>query len=225
MQRLVGLTVHIPYKPPNAARAWTADRPVVLGDGFLVYCAADDGSRTTRSARQTACHRTRAAPPHGELRRTETAGQAADGPPPDLIDTEEVTGSIPVSPTTSSQFVGRFPYIGAGLEIIFPQVFRELRRVSAADRVPERHVSYLVNGALASAQHHAGGVVTIHWRYSGGTETSSCEVKAVAAMADGRRRVAVDLAGQRGRRASATSCHDGRRQARDARSIAPGAGG
>jgi hypothetical protein len=78
------------------------------GDGFLVCCAADDGSRTKRSARQTACHRTRAAPPHGELRRTETTGQAADGPPPDLIDTEEVAGSNPVSPTILLAIMARF---------------------------------------------------------------------------------------------------------------------
>jgi len=35
-------------------------------------------------ARQTACHPTSAGPHHGGPRRTETAGQAADWPPPDL---------------------------------------------------------------------------------------------------------------------------------------------
>src|SRR3954452_9348609 len=82
MQRLVGLTAHIPYHPPKTTRAWVAGRPVVLRDGFLVYCAVGrrvanhptcppnclpSDSRST-TPRQTSTDRNRSS--------------AADGPPP-----------------------------------------------------------------------------------------------------------------------------------------------
>src|SRR4051812_6895782 len=88
-------------------------------------------------ARQTACHRTPAGPHDDGHRQTEAAGQAVNGPPPELTDTEKVTGSILVSPTsiTAGPKPGSAPEapgIGADCRRARRMAAREARRTSAS---------------------------------------------------------------------------------------------
>jgi hypothetical protein len=71
----------------------------LLMPSTLLPAATTKRTCPRRPARQTACHPSSADPHLGGRRRTETAGQRQDAPPPTVIYTEEVTGSIPVSPT------------------------------------------------------------------------------------------------------------------------------